>query len=63
MDIEGGKEGGIILCWVGIVVVQTIDEIGTVAIEETTLGIGDEVEEEEETIDWSINVFWAAWFN
>lgn len=51
------------MIWVVIEVVKTIDEIGTMELRETSEGVGVEVEEEEETIDLSLNVLWTTWFN
>lgn len=44
VDIRGGKEDGIMTCWVGIKGIWMVDEIGTLAEREITRGIKGEVE-------------------
>lgn len=73
VDIKGIKQGEIILCWVGVVVLGMVDEIravvlreitgGQVVMEKTIRGVGDEVEEEEDLVHWSLKVLWTTWFN
>ena len=42
MDIDGGKEDGIMTCWVSILVVKMVYERGIVVMREITRGVGDE---------------------